>query len=348
MNPVVRAVDVGFGHTKLVTGVVGTEIRCASFPSVCYPIARDSTKVAAIERRATMCIPIGGLYYEVGPDIALAGDAFRPSQMHDRYTDTPEYLALLRGALRMMKVGEIHLLVVGLPVALHAARKAALERAMTGTHDVGGGRRVAVRKVLAVAQPQGALVRFASVAGKMDRIGEEQSLVIDPGYRTFDWVVARGVRFVQKRSHSVPRGVADVLQMMASEITVDIGVQYRDLDAIDTALLTGKGPMVYQKAYDLRRTLPMVEKIAGQAVSSMMHWIGDPTGFHNIVMAGGGVHLFRNAVKAAFPRQRILVLKDAMYANVRGYQIAGMNYAASHAVGDARSGVQAMVKGGAR
>lgn len=50
-------------------------------------------------------------------------------------------------------------LVVGLPVALLLARKTALERTMTGSHDVGGGRRVVVRKALAVAQPQGALVR---------------------------------------------------------------------------------------------------------------------------------------------------------------------------------------------
>jgi len=334
MQPVVRAVDVGFGQTKFVTGVAGTEIRCASFPSLCYPAARDSSKVAAIESRATMCIPIGGLFYEVGPDVALAGDAFRPSQMHDRYSETPEYLALLRGALRMMKVPEVHLLVVGLPVALLAARKAKLERAMAGTHDVGGGRRVVVHKAMAVAQPQGALVYFASVAGKMDRIAAEHSLVIDPGYRTFDWVVARGVRFVQKRSHSVPRGVADVLQALASEITLDIGVQYRDLDALDAALRTGKGPTIYQRPYDLERMRPMAEKIADQAVASMLPWIGDTTGFHNIVMAGGGVHLFKGAVKAAFARQRVLVLKDAMFANVRGYQIAGMNYVAS------RSGAQ--------
>lgn len=326
MKPVVRAVDIGFGQTKYVTGVVDADIRCASFPSVCYPTARDSSKVTALERRATVCVPIDGLFYEVGPDIVLAGDGFRPSQMHDRYTETPEYLALVRGALRMMKVPAIDLLVVGLPVALLLARKTALERAMTGSHDVGGGRRVVVRKTLAVAQPQGALVRYAAVDAKMDRIANELSLVVDPGYRTFDWVVARGVRFVQKRSHSVPRGVADVLQVLASEITTEIGVQYRDLDAIDAALRTGKGPTIYQRPYDLARLRPLVDKVADQAVASMMHWIGDPTGFHNIVLGGGGVHLFKTAVKAAFPRQRVLVLKDGMFANVRGYQIAGMNY----------------------
>ena len=38
--------------------------------------------------------------------------------MHDRYTETPEYMALLRGALALMKQPSIDLLlVVGLPVA---------------------------------------------------------------------------------------------------------------------------------------------------------------------------------------------------------------------------------------
>jgi plasmid segregation protein ParM len=61
-----------------------------------------------------------------------------------------------------MKVSHIDLLVVGLPVALFAVKKAALERAMTGKHDVGGGKTVTVvRKALAVAQPQGALVHYA-------------------------------------------------------------------------------------------------------------------------------------------------------------------------------------------
>lgn len=332
MKSVVRAVDVGFGHTKFVTGVVGTDIQCASFPSVCYPTARDSSKVTALGSRSTVCIPIQGLFYEVGPDVALAGDAFRPSQMHDRYSEAPEYMALLRGALRMMKLPEIDLLVVGLPVALLLARKAKLERAMTGTHDVGSGKRVVVHKVLAIAQPQGALVYFSSVAGKMEKIANELSLVIDPGYRTFDWVVAQGVRFVQKRSHSVPRGVADVLRALASEITLDLGIQYAELDALDAALRAGKGPTIYQRQYDLSRMQPLVEKIAAQAVSSMQPWIGDATGFHNIVMAGGGVHLFKDAVKAAFPRQRVLVLKDAMFANVRGYQIAGMNHMAGGGV----------------
>ena len=75
-----------------------------------------------------------------------------------------------------------------------------------------------VGKALAVAQPQGALVHYASEHKKMATIGSEQSLIIDPGSRTFDWLVARGMRLVQKQSHSFNRGMSDVLRILAAEI----------------------------------------------------------------------------------------------------------------------------------
>jgi plasmid segregation protein ParM len=98
---------------------------------------------------------------------------------------------------------------------------------MVGSHQVGGGRAVTVVKALAVAQPQGALVHYASEHQKMDSIGTEQSLVIDPGSRTFDWLVTRGMRLVQKQSHSINRGMSDVLRLLAAEISKDIGSPYR-------------------------------------------------------------------------------------------------------------------------
>jgi plasmid segregation protein ParM len=85
-------------------------------------------------------------------------------------------------------------------------------------------------------------VHYASEHQKMAIIGNEQSLIIDPGSRTFDWLVARGMRFVQKQSYSFNRGMSDVLRLLAAEITKDIGSPYRDYDAIDLALRTGKQP----------------------------------------------------------------------------------------------------------
>jgi len=347
MESIVRAVDVGFGNTKYVTGASGADIRCSAFPSVAYPSARDLSAVPAAERRKTVAVPIDGLFYEVGPEVNLAADTFRATQMHDRYTETPEYLALLRGALHQMKVPAIDLLVVGLPVAAFFAKKAALEKAMTGKHDVGGGHTVTVRQALAIAQPQGALVYYASLHEKLKTIAHEQSLIIDPGARTFDWLVARGMRLVQKKSHSVNRGMFDVLQAMATEISEDIGTSYRDFDAIDVALRTGKSPMIYQKPYDMTRLMPIARTIAQQAVSSMMQWIEASYSFQNIILVGGGAFLFKKAVKEAFPKHRIHEIKDPLYANVKGFQIAGMNYARSALESEARSHGVGTATGGA-
>jgi plasmid segregation protein ParM len=329
MELIVRAVDVGSGNTKFVTAAAGTDIRCVSFPSIAYPSSDASPSWPASERRKTVCIPVGPLFYEVGPDIGLAADTFRAKQLHDEYTESPEYLALLRGALSMMKLSHIDLLVVGLPVALFAVKKAALEKMMVGSHDIGGGKTVTVGKALAVAQPQGALVHYASEHKKMATIGSEQSLIIDPGSRTFDWLVARGMRLVQKQSHSFNRGMSDVLRILAAEITKSIGSPYRDYDAIDLALRSGKSPVIYQKAYDMSRHLPLAESVAEQAVSTMKEWIESPHSLQNIILVGGGAFLFRKAVKAAFPMHRIHEVKEPMFANVRGFQLAGQNYARS-------------------
>ena len=150
MEYIVRAVDVGFGNTKYVSHVLGADIRCANFPSIACPSMREPASHPGFERRKTVSIPVNGLFYEVGPEVELAAGAFRATQMHDRYIETPEYLALLRGALAMMKLPEIDLLVVGLPVSSFSARRAALEKAMAGVHEIGHGKRVTVKKVLAV------------------------------------------------------------------------------------------------------------------------------------------------------------------------------------------------------
>ena len=326
MEPIVRAVDVGFGNTKFVTGLVGNEIRCGYFPSVAYPSARDLSALPAAERRKTVAVPIDGLFYEVGPEVNLAADTFRPTQMHDRYTDTPEYAALLRGALSMMKVDAIDLLIVGLPVAVFVAKKAALEKAMIGIHEVGADRTVSVRKALAIAQPQGALVYYGSLHQKLKAMANEQSLIIDVGSRTFDWLVTRGMRLVQKKSHSVNRGMFDVVQAIANEISEDIATPYRDFDAIDLALRTGKNPVIYQKPYDISRLMPVARTIARQAVSAMMQWIDASYSFQNIILVGGGAFLFKKALKEGFPKHTIHEVKDPMYANVKGFQIAGENH----------------------
>ena len=136
MELIVRAVDVGSGNTKFVTHASATEIRCASFPSIAYVSSGQNASWELGERRRTVCIPIGDLFYEVGPDVALAADTFRARQLHDGYAESPEYLAFYRGALSLMKLSHIDLMVVGLPAENPEVSPFALinnRRAITGS-----------------------------------------------------------------------------------------------------------------------------------------------------------------------------------------------------------------------
>jgi plasmid segregation protein ParM len=207
-------------------------------------------------------------------------------------------------------------------------KKAALEKVMTGSHDVGGGtdQVSVVRKALAVAQPQGALVHYAPSTRSWPRsAGAEPGH--RPGSRTFDWLVCRGMRLVQKQSHSINRGMSDVLKLLAAEISKDIGTPYRDYDAIDLALRTGKAPVIFQKPYDIKRHLPLAESVAQQAVSTMRQWIETPESLQNIILVGGGAFLFKKAVKAAFPQAPDPRGQGACVRQREGLPAGGQNYA---------------------
>jgi plasmid segregation protein ParM len=329
MHPIVRAIDVGFGYTKFVTHVEGNAITCSHFPSIAVASVSDPAERAWGGRRKTAALRIGGLYYEAGPDIDLALGNFRPQLLRtDDYLATNEYLALMRVGVDFMQLETIDLLVVGLPVGLFAAKKSALERLAAGEHTVSKGRVVRVRKALAVAQPQGALVSYAANEDKLDRLRQHESLIIDVGSRTFDWLVTRGMRLVTSRSNSVNRGVHNVLATIATEIGVDIGEPFRDLEALDMALRKVRPLTLWGKPYAVEKYRPLIAPIAHDAVHSMLSSIGHKHRFDNIVVAGGGSYLFRKAIREAFPQYRLEEVNEPMYANVRGYQIAGQAKAA--------------------
>jgi plasmid segregation protein ParM len=229
------------------------KVECAHFPSQAFYTLNEKGVDAIGGKRKTVCVPVEGVFYEVGPEVELAADRFRARQLHDGYTETAEYRALMAGALHYMKVEAIDLLVLGLPVAQFLAKRSILEKAMTGTFMTGKKSRVVVKRVLVVAQPQGALFDYATQHDLQSAVAQGKSLVVDAGSRTFDWLTTRGMKVVSNMSHSVTRGVSDILLAIARKISTEIGEEFDDLEAIDVALRSGKSLRIYQKEYDLKR-----------------------------------------------------------------------------------------------
>jgi plasmid segregation protein ParM len=320
---VVRAIDVGYGNAKYTLGSANATIRCGMFPSVtCWSASDPVTRVIG-ERRNTVAVQVDGMYHEVGPDIGAARGRYRASSMHDGYVDAPEYKALVKAALHYIGVDDIDILVLGLPVRSFVARRAALERAWSGTHETTRDQRVRVHQVRVFAQPQGALAWYAMSTGSESVTKRELNLVIDPGSRTFDWLVSRGMTLVQGQRSSTDRGMFDIARTMAEQISKEIGEHYEDHDAIDLALRTRQPLVLYQPPLELKRFAKIADKVAQEAVSRMLEHLRDLASIQNVVLVGGGADIFRKAVKAAFPKHRITDLKEPIFANVRGFQIAG-------------------------
>ena len=327
MNMAVCAVDVGFGETKYVKRSQNGNIDCDHFPSQAIYSPTESVTNGLGGKRKTVCVPIDNHFYEVGPEVELAADRLRAWRLHDGYTETDDYRALTAGALHFMKADVVDLLVLGLPVAQYMAKRGQLERAMTGAFDLGRKRKIVVKKVLVVAQPQGALMHYASTTGRLSEVLQSRSLVIDAGSRTFDWLVTRGTRVVPNMSHSVNRGASDVQRTIARAISKDIGAEYTDYQAIDMALRSGKSLRIFQKPYDLKHFDKTVQTIAEQAVDLMCEHLENTYSFDHVLLAGGASFMFKKVVKQRFPKLTIQEMKDPIYANVKGFLIFGEQFA---------------------
>lgn len=329
MTPIVRAIDVGFGNTKYISNVAGTKFRCAHFPSVA-PASEIDPRSTMGAGRKTVTIAIDNLYYEVGPEASLAADIYQARQMHDGYCETPEYLALLRGALAYMKVDTIDLLVVGLPVSTFKTKRQGLERRLRGVHVLTGpAHTVTVRRAKVVAQPQGALLHFGTVNNKMAEVNSATNLVVDPGARTFDWLFASGTQLMEKRSGSANRGMFDVLHSIADAISHKYKTDYRDYERLDSALRSGGKVKIFGEECDLSAFQRAAKKIPEDAINEMLRKVGDGNNIDNILLVGGASFYYQDALQRAFPRHTIHELPDPMYANVRGFQSAGQAMAAS-------------------
>ena len=327
MSKIVRAIDVGYGNTKYVLSVGERGIRCDHFPSIAALSKSWAKKDAIGGTRRTVAIQIDGLVYEVGKDVSLVGNIFQARQMDDRYCERPEYLALIRGALHGMNLEHIDLLVLGLPVRIFKQKRPAafLQKKLVGAHDLGSGRSVFVERVRVVAQPTGALVQFGHGEDRMGAITGEKSLIIDCGARTFDWLVTQGLRIIEGRSSSVNRGMYDVVKSLADGLGREAGVEITDFDRLDEALRRGGKPKINGVERDMSRLMKEARAIAVEAVAEMKHYVGNGHDIDNLILVGGGAFFFKAEVEREFPDRPLRVLDDAIYANVRGFQLAGMD-----------------------
>ena len=330
---IVRAIDVGYRNCKFVERVDGERIVCQAFPSIA-PVASDrDLGVDRATRRNTMVVPVGKVRYEVGAEAALAQATDETHNLDDLYVLTDPYLAIVRGALRLMRVSRVDLLMVGLPVSLFKKRRAELEKRLQGDHDLGDSKSVHIARVKAMAQPMGAFLSYAVPHAQRDTMLRERNVIIDPGWRTFDWVVTQSLKVLDKRSDAVNKGMFAVVQAIADSVGAELGSRLSmfDLDRIDTALRTKAPAKFFGQPVELEPFVDAGKRVVHEAITEMRRVVQDGSDIDNFVLAGGAAFFYRSELQKAFPKHRILQVDEPLFANVRGFQIAGMEIMAAAA-----------------
>ena len=330
MTNVVLAVDVGYGNIKAAWGNKCTPQTEIIFKSIANKITH-STDEKPCTSLGRVPIDIDGDIYMIGPDSHL----FSGSRILDvDYVARKEYLAFLRASMHFMfnQTGVFHKidrLAVGLPVSSYASKKSELVRICKGVHEVptplalvktlGATVKVAVESVIVIPQPFGALSVFASKCALLNRSGGA-TLIIDPGYKTLDWVFANGMNVDLERCGSFNGGVSTLLREVSSVVGKKLGVGFIDLIEVEEAINSGK-IFADGRFYDFSPYLEFVKEAATQAIDKFFSALNVDREFTSIVLTGGGAKYYRDALAQKFPTHDIQFDEDAVMNNVRGFYL---------------------------
>jgi plasmid segregation protein ParM len=351
-QPVVRAIDVGYGTTKytIEQSENGAPIVCSYFPSLA-PLTQGSSKLSSRSPpcRDIVIVDVAGQSYDIGLDarVPIGTDAQHGRSLDYDFAATNPYLALIEGALANMNQPEIDVLVLGLPVNVFERLAPTLEERIVGTHmvpmhkDVASqhiGIPVLVKSVIVLLQPVGGYYHYARSTNNYDKMKSQINLVIDIGYFSLDWILSFGGKALAAWSGSHPGGMYAVQRSIADAMTTKLEQLRGDLSTLDDALSSGTEPYLNLKACGACSCVEFDHYVqsgrvkALEFVDILCHKVGSQAAtIQNIILVGGGATFFQPFVSSKFPQHDVVVASDPIFANVRGFQLVGEEEVASTA-----------------
>jgi plasmid segregation protein ParM len=328
-EPIVRAIDLGYGNVKFTKRAEDGRIELHEFPALAVPALSHHFDHAGmpLARTNTLVVEVGGRLFHVGPDspVLLQGTAER--ELDTAYARSDRYAALMKGTLAFIDETVIDYLILGLPVSTYARERERLIEAWAGRHEVPNGtardsRLVHVKHVMVVAQPVGAYMA-ALAEGNLSK-ARGNALVVDPGYYTIDWVViTSNLAIVASRCGALHGGVWALLRALASSLEQRLHAPIQNLTPLEAALRRSGPVHLYGEQFALEPHLGTVKDRIDGFVGDLVSRLGDHSDIPQIVVTGGGATLFHPQLQAKFPAHRIAMLNEPQFANLRGFQAIG-------------------------
>lgn len=338
--PVTRSIDVGYGNTKFTTSPMNSHFKCGVevFPSI-VPLATKSMKISGGMLSTFEYIELGvdGGSYIVGKDAEYHADASTTRILDNEYSLTAQYMALVRGALYYMREPRIDVLVLGLPITTYESHRERLRDRIVGSHTVPNWLRkqnpaapenviVQVCNVKVLPQPVGAFFNHTVPRNIYEKMRDEINLTIDVGHGTLDWFLAQGSAMKKARCGGHPSGVSRTLSAIAAAMRVSVG-NLGVTSKLDHALQHSTPVKIAGKIYNLEEFESVIRTSIRSSLARMSESLGTFDDVDNILLTGGGARLFLDELQRIIPSREIIVDNDSIYSNVRGFQMAGEQWA---------------------
>lgn len=344
MKQKIIGIDVGYGNTKAVWSHGLNKTNKEHWGEICFKSVVPLALVNEEENSGNVnpnriLMNINGKHYYAGPAASIGIES---RVLDPNYIESNEHEALIRASLHLMMremnqiIETIDMMVLGLPVSGFSARNKKLLEIGLRPREVpvpislqknGKPSTVVVKatKVMVLPQPFGELRYAAQDIPADDEMFSERalSMVIDPGYRTFDWFVSNGLNPEMKLSGSFDGGVSSVLRQVSQKVGFDYGTGSLEFDQIEEGLIRGSINLGYQ-VIDTKPYQSTALDAARKEVSAFLARIdSNKARLSRVFLTGGGATFYAEALKEKLPGYRIEMLKNSVMGNARGYWMAG-------------------------
>lgn len=252
-------------------------------------------------------------------------------ELHAEYPTTDSYLALLYGALLNTGKKEIDLVVTGLPVNQFLDKELVekLKGRIRGKHQITKNIEISVKDAFIVPQPTGTFANTVTTVDEQtaENIESGNTVVIDPGFFSVDWVLLKGSELHRKSSGTSLKAMSMLLTQADIYIQQEFGTTV-GVEVLERAIRNNTPTIqIFGTKIDISDFLARASKdLCLTALTPMRKTMREESApIDYVLLTGGGATYYQEAAQAIFPKSTTIVCEESVLANAKGFFYIGQS-----------------------